>query len=48
MRVVKNGDDTDKNERADHCWKESHQMNWDNKKVIDRERLCSKDQKQTH
>ena len=37
MRAVKNGD-TDKNEIADHCWKESRQMNWDNKKVIDRER----------
>ena len=26
------------NEIADHCWKENHQINWDNKKVIARER----------
>ena len=34
MRAVKNRD-TYRNEIADHCWKKSHQMNWDNKKVID-------------
>ena len=37
MRAVRNRD-IEKNEIADHCWKENHQMNWDNKKVIDRER----------
>ena len=36
MRAIKNGD-TDKNEIADQCWKEIHQMNWGNKKAIDRE-----------
>ena len=30
--------DTEKNEIADHCWKENHQMNWYNRKVIDYER----------
>ena len=47
MRAVKNGD-TDKNEIADYCWKESHQMDWDNKKVIGRERNVSKDQRTIH
>ena len=37
MRAVKNRD-IEKNEIADHCWDKDHQMNWDNKKVIDRER----------
>ena len=37
QRAVRNGD-TDKNEIADHCWKENHQMNWKGKSVIDRER----------
>ena len=33
LRSVKN---RDRDEMADHCWKESHQMNWDNKKIIER------------
>ena len=36
-RAVKNGD-TNKNEIAMHCWTLGHKMNWDDKKVIDREK----------
>ena len=35
-RAVKNGD-TEKNEIADHCWSQNHSMNWENRKIIDRE-----------
>ena len=35
-RAVRNGD-TDKNEIADHCWENDHEMNWDERKVIDTE-----------
>ena len=34
MRAIKNKD-IENNEIADHCWDKDHQMNWDNKKVID-------------
>ena len=27
--------DVDKNEIADHCWKNDHEMNWEERKVID-------------
>ena len=27
--------DVDKNETADHCWKNDHEMNWEEQKVID-------------
>ena len=27
--------DVDKNEIADHCWKNDHEMNWEEWKVID-------------
>ncbi|XP_057291948.1 uncharacterized protein LOC130614539 [Hydractinia symbiolongicarpus] len=36
MRAVRNGD-VKKNEIADHSWSRSHQFNWDEKKIIDRE-----------
>jgi len=36
MRAVRNMD-IEKNEIADHCWKFNHEMNWNNKKVIDTE-----------
>ena len=29
--------DVDKNEIADHCWKNDHEMNWEERKVIDAE-----------
>ena len=29
--------DVDKNEIADHCWKNDHEMNWEGWKVIDAE-----------
>ena len=32
-RAVKNGD-VDKNEIADHCWKNDHKFNWENKAII--------------
>ena len=35
-RAVKN-QDVDKNEIADHCWKNDHEMNWEERKVIDAE-----------
>ena len=35
-RAVKTGD-VDKNEIADHCWKNDHRFNWENKAIIDRE-----------
>ena len=35
-RAVRKGD-TDKNEIADHCWSKDHEMNWDERKVIDTE-----------
>ena len=35
-RAVRNGD-TDKNEIADHCWENDHEMNWDERKIIDTE-----------
>ena len=34
--IVRNMD-SEKNEIADHCWKFSHEMNWEEKKVIDNE-----------
>ena len=37
IRAVKNRD-IEKNEIADHCWEKDHNMDWDSKKVIDRER----------
>ncbi|XP_057298092.1 uncharacterized protein LOC130629018 [Hydractinia symbiolongicarpus] len=36
MRAVRNRD-VKKNEIADHSWSRSHQFNWDEKKIIDRE-----------
>ncbi|XP_057298389.1 uncharacterized protein LOC130629264 [Hydractinia symbiolongicarpus] len=36
MCAVRNGD-VKKNEIADHSWSRSHQFNWDEKKIIDRE-----------
>ncbi|XP_057296137.1 uncharacterized protein LOC130625075 [Hydractinia symbiolongicarpus] len=35
-RAVRNAD-TDKNEIADYSWKNDHVIDWDNKKIIDRE-----------
>ena len=35
-RSVRNWD-CDKNEIAKHCWEADHNLNWDQKKVIDRE-----------
>ena len=32
-RAVKN-QDVDKNEIADQCWKNDHEMNWEERKVI--------------
>ena len=29
--------DCDKNEIAKHCWEADHNLNWDQRKVIDRE-----------
>ena len=36
-RAVKN-QDLDKNEIADHCWKNDLEMNWQERKVLDAER----------
>ena len=36
MRAVRNMD-IEKNEIADHCWKFNHEMDWNDKKVIDTE-----------
>ena len=35
-RAVKNPD-VDKNETADNCWKNDHEINWEERKVIDAE-----------
>ena len=33
-RAIRNGD-VDKNEMAEHCWKNDHTMNWDEREIID-------------
>ena len=37
--------DCDKNKIAKHCWEADHNFNWDQKKVIDRERKIKEDQR---
>ena len=37
MRAVRNGDVT-KNEIADHCWTNDHKFDWENRKIIDKEK----------
>ena len=46
-RYVRNCD-CDKNEIAKHCWEADHNLNWDQKKVVDREsRLIPRKIKET-